>query len=410
MVNRLIASYKIVIKTLKNPILLARTSVVAIAFFLPLSTTLTDILFPVAVFFILLSGNCRENFRAIIDCRVLRLFLILFSLFILGLSYSTASFGESLGILAKYDKLLFGALLLPVLINERWRNIALYAFFSAMMITLMLSYLQVFAKVVLYFGKGHDPASVFKNWIDTNFLMAFFSYLLAWHISREKKFRWIFVIVLLLAVFDTLFLSRGRSGYVVFGALLFLFCWQHFNYKGLFFAIFLLSFLFISAFSFSEAFRNRTNYVVQNVSLYQHGDLDTSVGLRISFVKNSINLVKKHPIFGTGTGSFRHEYYKIVTDEALRISNPHNEYLNITVQLGVIGLVVLLYLFFVHWRDSYLLPKDMRYLAQAVVLSIAVGSLANSWLRDTAEGHFYVYFTALAFSSLYSRRKAIENK
>ena len=51
-------------------------------------------------------------------------------------------------------------------------------------------------------------------------------------------------------------------------------------------------------------------------------------------------------------------------------------------------------------RQGSLRSGLRQYFAQAVLVSIAVGSLFNSWLMDVTQGCFYVIFTALLFASL----------
>ena len=85
--------------------------------------------------------------------------------------------------------------------------------------------------------------------------------------------------------------------------------------------------------------------------------------------------------------------------------NPHNEYLNIAVQLGAAGLLMLLYLFYCQWRLASLLPTPYeRHLARSLVITFAVGCLFNSLLMDHAEGLFFAWVTGLSFAGLRSQR------
>jgi O-antigen ligase len=132
---------------------------------------------------------------------------------------------------------------------------------------------------------------------------------------------------------------------------------------------------------------------------YKHGKFDTSTGLRLEFYRNSLRLLKEHPWIGTGTGSFAQDYLAVTQDKQFATRNPHNEYLNIAIQFGLLGLVILLGMFVVHWWTSFRLQGLRQYFAQAVLLSIVVGSLFNSWLMDVTQGCFYVFLTALLFAN-----------
>jgi O-antigen ligase len=194
-------------------------------------------------------------------------------------------------------------------------------------------------------------------------------------------------------------MATGRSGYVVFMALIALFCVQKMRLKGLLIASLSLVVLVGSALLFSGVFKARVNQAITEFKTY-HATSQTSVGLRMGFVKNSLQLIKAHPIIGTGTGSFTTEYNQLNLPPELQIRNPHNEYLHIGVQFGIIGIVLLLTLFGMQLWFSRRLADPWQSIAQAVIVAIMVGSCANSWLLDMTAGHFYAYFIALTFASL----------
>jgi len=82
-------------------------------------------------------------------------------------------------------------------------------------------------------------------------------------------------------------------------------------------------------------------------------------------------------------------------------AHPHNEYLLMTAQLGVAGLVALLALFWVPWRLAPRLPlPHEQVLARGVVLTIAVGCVFNSLLLDHTEGLFFAWGLGVLFGGL----------
>lgn len=384
--------------------LLSRLCAIGIAFALPISTTMTDILFVAAVALTILAGSWQEKLHIIIHTRIIFVFLLFFLMFVIGTVYSVAPHHQALDMASKYDKFLLGAFLTPLFVDVRWRRYAIYAFALAMIVTLILSYIKFMIGFSWKFDFG--AASVFKDHIQTNFLMAFMAYLTAWFAVNKPRYRWFCVLLILALVINILFLSQGRSGYFVFVALMALLLWQTLRWRGLLYALIGSLILIIAAYSFSPSFKQRINEITSDMQLYHQGNPDSSVGRRMSYTHNSLKLVAQHPIIGTGTGSFAHDYANIKPTPAILTVNPHNEYLNITVQFGLIGLALLIFMFYVHAADSRKLPQDMRWLTQAVLLSIALGSFANSWLMDTTEGHFYTFFVALTFASLWQRDKS----
>ena len=87
--------------------------------------------------------------------------------------------------------------------------------------------------------------------------------------------------------------------------------------------------------------------------------------------------------------------------------NPHNEYLLLTVQTGVIGLACLLFLFFRQWRSAVLLetPQD-RHLARGLVLTFVIGCLFNSLLIDHTEGLLFAWMSGLVFVTIATEKRS----
>jgi O-antigen ligase len=379
--------------------LVARCFAVAFAFFLPLSTTFSDICFISAVFFSVIAGPLRQKFAMIKQTPVCYLFLGLFLLLFIGTFYSRLAFTEAFDFFSKYDKLLFAVLLLPLFAEEKWRKYAIYAFLVAMIVTLLLSYSKYFGWTN-YKEKFQDSSSVFRNHIEQNFLMAFACYFLALQWTVQQRFRWVTVILLILALVNTLFINEGRSGYLLVVILMALFVWQTLRWRGLFVGTIAILILLFGAYFSSSTFQARVQSLGSDWSQYMQGHLwTTSLGQRVSYDKASLEIIRQHPVIGIGTGSFSDEFHRLNPLATVASDNPHNEYFNIATQLGFVGLLLLLAMFATIFYDSKNLPLYYRRLVRAVTLAIMIGSLFNSWIMDTTEGHFFVYFVMVCFGA-----------
>lgn len=379
----------------------SRAMAVATGFVIPISTNLTNIFLFLVLLFWIASGDYREKYIAIRTNPIALLSLGFFLLFVIGLSYSEVPIMEMEEGLGKYRKWLYVALLMPLFTDVRWQRAGMYAFLAAMFVTLVASYLGAFGVIELYknIPGGYE---VFKSRITQNFLMAFAIYLFAIEAIRNRKLRWVYVSVILLALYNMLFLVYGRTGYLILASLIGLLMYQQFKWRGLGYAILLVLALGTLAYSVSDGLRQRIDEFPSDLQDYMAGrDKKTPVGYRLDFYKNSIILISRHPIFGTGTGSFKSQYRELAIEErTFSSANPHNEYMNIAVQLGLVGLALFLYLLYTQWRLSGKLGPDFSRQAQGLIIAFAVGSLFNSLLLDFTEGHFYVYFTALFYAGI----------
>jgi O-antigen ligase len=377
---------------------LSQILAVVTAFVLPLSTAALMVFFSATVLCCLLAGNWHEKYLILRYNPMALMFLI-------GLSYSMVPQAAGLHTLTKYSKFLLGFFLFSTFRNEKTAAAAFFAFLVAASITLLLSFIKFFGHSDFLHRYASD-SGVFKDHIFTGFLFAFTSYCFAvFAFSIKNIWRWLFALLFLVTVYNVLFINLSRSGYVVLFSLMLLLAWQQFAWKGLLAGLIISIFLCGGLLFLPANFKQRFNLAQSEITQYKHGKFDTSIGLRLEFYHNSLELLKEHPWIGTGTGSFAQDYLAVAQDKLVGIRNPHNEYLNIAVQFGLLGLVILLGMFIIHWWTSFRLQGICQYFAQGVLISIAIGSLFNSWLMDVTQGCFYVFFTALFFSGLSHKSK-----
>ena len=377
---------------------------IATAFVLPLSVSLTNIFFILVPVLSFISGDFRGKIRIIFNNPVALLMLAFFALFIFSLSYTVAPLHEALRTLVRYDKIFFAVLLFPLFTQDKLRRYSLNAFILGSLLLLFFSYLKH-----LGFAIGAHDESL-RGHINFGFNMALIAYFLALKFfdTRNKHNKVILLFLLALTIFNFFFLSIGRSGYFIFAALLVLLFFQKLKWRGIIAAIVVAFILFGAAYSFSNVFKLRINTIISDVMVY-HQNQETSVGDRITFWRNSVELIKQKPIFGYGVGGYRTAYSNIKPTPAVPSDNCHNEYLYTGVQFGLIGVFMLLFMFgFQLWKTK-VLPLNYCYIAQAVIMAIMLGSFANSWLLDAAEGHVYAYFMALSFAALKIKKKKQEN-
>ena len=90
------------------------------------------------------------------------------------------------------------------------------------------------------------------------------------------------------------------------------------------------------------------------------------MGQRYTFWEYSIKLIAEKPLLGHGTGSFAKEYERSAHNEHLITKNPHNEFLMISVQLGLLGLLIYLGFLANQYYCAKKLPNEEKWLAQGL--------------------------------------------
>ena len=128
--------------------------------------------------------------------------------------------------------------------------------------------------------------------------------------------------------------------------------------------------------------------------------MPTSVGLRLEFWRKSLRFFAEAPVIGHGTGSTaravsagRHRRLRSRHGEV--ISNPHNQTLNVAVQWGMVGVLLLYAMWLVHlllFRGEGL----VAWIGLLVVVQNIFTSLFNSHIFDFHEGWMYVLGVGVA--------------
>jgi O-antigen ligase len=177
------------------------------------------------------------------------------------------------------------------------------------------------------------------------------------------------------------------------------------------FAVILLMAVAVSgAYTLSSRLQGRVDLAISELRAWQPGvRSDTSVGDRMEFYYNTFQIIRQHPVIGIGTGGFHAAYEQQVQGKDLWVvNNPHNEYLLITVQTGLIGLFLLLYLLYTLWRKAPLLDSPFRQdAARGLVLAMMVNSLFNSLLLDHEPGLLFALLVATFFANLEEGQKRV---
>lgn len=402
-----------------------RQSVQAIVLLLVLSIPVSTVLDNVLLFLLLLGagmfGYLPEYWRCVRQHPVARASAVLFIALLLGCSYGATAYGDALGMLGKYVDLAFVPLLMVIFADEKLRQRAWMVFLAAMAATALLSWAVglelILSQSWMWGGASKENAAIFRSSITQNILMSFAAYVfvLRAYWTGRMGYRIAYLGLAVLTASSVIFLVQGRSGYLV---LLLVLLWfgfstirglgSRFDKRYLIAIAIAVPLLLWGIYGAAPRLQQRVDVAVTEYQAwYPHSGQKTSIGERLEFYYNTAAIVKEHPILGVGTGGFTGAYAQQVSGLDVTLTgNPHNEYLHLSVQLGILGVVLFLYLLYTQWRTAFQL-KDVqaRDTAIGLMLTLMVTSLVNTPLMDHTEGLFFAYMTALCFASLKQKER-----
>ncbi len=144
---------------------------------------------------------------------------------------------------------------------------------------------------------------------------------------------------------------------------------------------------------------------------------DLSSEMRLHNWRDSVRIVKDFPFTGTGPGTYEKVYprYKTIPSQE-RWEHAHNDYIEGTIEMGIIGLIIVLYAIFKFYRIMFtgLMKRrllDARILsigAMTGVTGILIHSITDFNLHIGANGLYF--FVLLAISIIAINIKPTEEK
>jgi O-antigen ligase len=382
----------------------ADIAAVLLAASLPWSTSLVGIF---AVFAVLVmlptidAGAFIETLKRPICAAPIALFLLALA----GTLWSDARWGLRLYSVAPTAKFL----LLPLLFYHFQRSQrglwALTAFLASCIALLAMSWLVFyFPGLTLKASDVASPGIFVKNYIDQSQEFALCAVVLAFPVLSLLRARR-FVAALLLFVVAMSFLANmvfvvvSRTALVTIPIMLAAFGLAHLRWRTNIMILAAAAVLAGLAWLASPQLQQKINSIGQQYQLYREQGAATSVGERLEFWRKSLRFFVEAPVAGHGTGSteglFEHAAAGQTGIGAEVIRNPHNQTLNVAVQWGALGIVVLYAIWLSHlWLFRG--PGLFHWIGLLVVVQNIFTSLFNSHLFDFHEGWMYVIGVGVA--------------
>ena len=333
---------------------------ILLGFSIPISVAFTNILIVAYSLIWIFEGDFPKKIKEIKSVKWISSLLLLISFYFLGMLYGDMHNDYSY-VIKRVLLLLF---FIPIVISElkpKTYILALHAF--------LISNLT---SAIVAVGINYDFINpIFNNSAITAFLkynyhniLLSFSALLSFLMFLKSKSKYSFLYIVLILIYSfSIFNEAGRAGQLTFNV--FFVCYAIFLLRSQFkFSILIILFLIIiNFFSYknSSIFKHRVDHlthIVQNDGQKKNKN-SVEKDIRYLFTKTGLELIRKKPIFGYGTGSFS-SVFKLETETSYDLNKhktPHNNYLYILFELGFIGLIFFLSIFYFQIKE--LLNKDL---------------------------------------------------
>ena len=134
------------------------------------------------------------------------------------------------------------------------------------------------------------------------------------------------------------------------------------------------------------------------ITALQEGSVATGESNRLQFLRVTGAMIAEKPIVGFGIGGWRQEYpVRAQGLETAFMSTPHNDYLLYGSELGVIGLILLAWIFGALVFASLRTKSTKGTALLLVMVALVVSSMFNAMLRDWRFGVPMMLMIAIAY-------------
>ena len=383
----------------------------SLAFLMPLTVFGGNLIIVIICVLWLFSGNYKSKFNQIINNKLIKASILFYLIHVIGMLWSEdLSWG-----LHMLHKMWYFLLLFPILytiVRKDYISSYISAFLLAILITEVCSYLVWFEIIEPFKNATVENPTPFMNHISYNPILAFAIYLVLHEIFFNKKItNFVFSLYSFFAIsmIVNMFITGGRAGQVAFFAMLVVLIIQILDkqrIKSLITIFIVIPGIFFTAYHASDLFQKRVNLAFNQALEYQSGS-NNSIGYRITYALNSWELIKENPIIGVGTGDFPVEYKKINQIKTpimfsmggmQTTTNPHNMYILIFSQLGVIGLISMLSIFYFQIKLS--INSSNRFIRD-VGITLPLLFLVIMWSDSYLLGHYttlvFIFFSSFLY-------------
>ncbi|MBZ5792591.1 O-antigen ligase family protein [Burkholderia contaminans] len=390
----------------------ARAFAVAALCMVPVSTALTNVFCGLFAAALVISPEFWRDLRSFVTDQASLAALLILAALAVSVTYTVAPHDKAWNWVAKYDKLLLLPFAVLAFRHSNWAPIVQRCWFGTLCVILLLSTTNYLGLTAI--GPAHatqlplSRAWVFKNHIAAGMFGALLFYQAADLAlsARTTLSRVACAAIAAWSLVNVFVMLQGRTGQVIALLLIFVVAVRFVLLlrrrsalrAGLVAGVFVLAGIALVV-AACTVHNGRLVKVVSEVQQYRQSDAATSTGLRLEWYKKGLELYRQRPVIGYGAGGLEFEFEKLTAGktaaEGQLTSNPHNEYLLMAVQLGMLGLLLFINLIVQIARGSRALDPRSRHLLLAWLAIFAIGSLANSLLLDFAEGHLIVLLAGI---------------
>ena len=370
---------------------------VLLAITIPVSVAATNVVLGLIIFLWLLEGNIRFKIKSMFSEKWIIFLFIFFCWNILSMFW-----GENHNNSAWIFQRLALLILFPVLITVNFEKsiikksiIALLATLVFISVTAILQDLNYIKHLSKYFSFINSRNVVFTTYNYHNIILAFGFLLSFLYFNKRKNTLWIHAVIIC-CYFTSIFLEAGRAGQflIICYSVYYILLYNKNKLLRLVFFLFAFALVQVLAYNISETYKNRFDTTYYRLSNFDKEEIQQTEP-RFVLASWTIKEFIQKPILGHGTGSFKYNFDKdpVFKEKYARHMTPHNNYLFVLYELGLIGFVLLVLIFY--YKLKSLIFRKSKYHTILLPISFLFLMIIDSYLYIFSILVMYIYMYTL---------------
>lgn len=316
---------------------------------IPLSVAVSNITLILLMVTILFEGDFKNKLRKIYTSKWMVSIITLILLYYLHW-FIFGTYRDTLWIIKRVSILW----LLPVFYSTKFSykitQKAIFIFLISMFISSVIAISENYGFINL--NGGNWTWSAFLKYTDHNVFLALSIIIVIYayfKMNLSSSIKNILVFFLPFYLYS-IFSESGKTGQIALVLLIAVYIYQELrkNIKKLLLSLMLL---FISVYAIYNSSENLQKRFKKEINMVINKDSSN----RLLLLQHTIEIIKEKPLFGYGAGSFSDKFRMINedTEKIVRYNHktPHNNYLYIWMELGILGLTALVLIFYFQIRE-----------------------------------------------------------
>jgi O-antigen ligase len=364
----------------------------------PISTAVTSALCIAMLIAWLMSGQVWQSLKISAAQPAGKMLLLFFVWLIISSLYADTAWVDKLVTLSSWKKLFYTFVLLGLFNHTQWKmrfvNYYLAVMSFAAVIAVPLWLLDIEVRPGLNRGFGIFMTNYSSQSLAFVAAALCCIFLLKESLSLQKKY--LLAGMLILFLFNIFFISQSRSGYLACPVAVFFAFTTLYKYKKIPQILGITAVALLLIVLTSSILQQRIKLGWEEMTNIQTSENMTSIGVRVIFAQNTLELIQQKPLLGYGTSSFKSIYSSHVAAKYHNwrgdpVFDPHNQYLFVWLENGLIGLLIFLAYIYTAVRQG-LSQQPYGAIGASVLVAIAAASLFNSNFKTFPEGHLLAFF------------------